>query len=110
MRASWCLPVFAELQRRCDTLIRFIERENAELRGKKLEPAEGDEDLGDEDEGEGAAGAGSSTKVTTAVPSGAVVCVVVCACCVLLLRVACACVCACARCVFDRRCLTRLHV
>ncbi len=59
----------AELQRRCDTLIRLIERENAEMRtGKKggasvVEVADGEEDEEDdeeEEEGAAPAGAGSS--------------------------------------------------
>jgi hypothetical protein len=57
-----CLGM-SELQRRCDTLIRLIERENTELRGKKvgaIEDAEADdEDLDGDDDG---AGAGSAKK------------------------------------------------
>ncbi len=58
--------LWAELQRRCDTLIRLIERENAEVRGKKgagasaveeVEEEDGDEE-GEDDEAP--AGAGSS--------------------------------------------------
>ncbi len=57
---------FAELQRRCDTLIRLIERENAELRGKKVTGGDGDDgddaadDDDDDDDAGAAAGAGSS--------------------------------------------------